>query len=48
MYGYPHFTKELERALKAGRLVLGGCVPGPDRGQCTSCGSRFPEPPDSP
>ncbi|SEG53643.1 hypothetical protein SAMN04489712_106106 [Thermomonospora echinospora] len=43
MYGYPDFTDELERMLAAGELVLGGCMPGPERWGCPRCRARYVE-----
>lgn len=43
LYGLPHFTPELERALDEGQIVLGGCcVFGEDpRWQCADCGHSW-------
>jgi hypothetical protein len=43
LYGLPNFDAKLEDALKAGRIVLGGCIVtgnDPDR-TCTTCGHLF-------
>ncbi|GAA0953328.1 hypothetical protein [Actinocorallia libanotica] len=45
MYGYPHFTDELQEALRGRRLVLGGCVPREERWACTACGTKYLEEP---
>ncbi|WP_344978155.1 hypothetical protein [Streptosporangium fragile] len=41
MYGYPLFTDELDRALRDGLLVLGGCTPHPEKWKCLACGTRY-------
>ena len=42
-YGMPAYTKKLERALEAGRIVLGGCCVTEDdpRWQCIDCSTRI-------
>lgn len=42
-WGRPRFTKELEAALDAGVVVLGGCMVASDspRWRCRSCGHEF-------
>jgi rubrerythrin len=44
-YGLPDFSEELERALDAGEVVLGGCVvTGDDPSwRCVECGHRWSE-----
>lgn len=41
-YGLPVFTPELERDVKEGRTVLGGCVISGDdpEWRCTDCGTQ--------
>ncbi len=43
MYGLPNFTEELERDVREGKIVLGGCVVTDHDPQwkCTSCGALF-------
>jgi rubredoxin len=43
LWGYPRFSEELEADLAAGRVVLGGCMVGPDQAShaCTACGLEF-------
>jgi len=43
LYGYPAFSDELRRELKAGRVVLGGCcITGDDpHWQCVDCETVF-------
>ena len=52
-WGYPALSDELEADVEAGRVVLGGCLVGPDDAthQCRACGWTFggreaPEPED--
>jgi hypothetical protein len=41
--GYPVFSEQLESDLDAGRVVLGGCLVGPDQAshRCNACGLEF-------
>ena len=43
LYGYPDFSKELERDIEDGRVQLGGCiVSGNDPvWECSECGTQF-------
>jgi len=43
LYGYPAWSRRLEGALEAGRVVLGGCLmpPDPERWRCMACGARI-------
>ncbi len=44
MYGLPDFSsEELKKAVEEGRIVLGGCIVGPDspRWECKGCGARM-------
>lgn len=43
MYGLPHFTEELERDIREGKIILGGCVitEHDPQWKCTSCGTLF-------
>jgi len=43
LYGYPLFSDKLDKDLKSGKVVLGGCcrlVDDPDR-HCNDCEKRF-------
>jgi hypothetical protein len=42
-YGLPAFTEELEKALNASRIILGGCcITGDDPAwQCLDCGTKI-------
>ncbi|GAA4126505.1 hypothetical protein [Actinomadura keratinilytica] len=40
-YGLPDFSEELERALDAGEIVLGGCELASERWGCPQCGGRY-------
>jgi len=42
LYGLPAFTKELERAIEDGRVVLAGCLTyaGAPRWICRQCGEK--------
>lgn len=41
--GYPAFSPKLESDLEAGRVVLGGCLVGPEQAshRCNACGLEF-------
>ena len=43
LYGYPHFDGGLDRDLRAGRVVLGGCVvrSGIATHRCNACEQSF-------
>ncbi len=44
MYGLPDFSSgELKKDIEEGRIVLGGCIVGPDspRWECKGCGARM-------
>ena len=43
MYGLPHYTDELQKAIDERRIVLGGCVISDDdpRWACTFCKAVF-------
>lgn len=43
LYGMPHFSTELEKALDDGSVVLGGCVVSDAMPEwvCTSCKTDF-------
>ena len=44
VYGLPDFSSgELKKAVEEGRIVLGGCIVGPDspRWECKGCGARM-------
>lgn len=42
-YGLPAFSEKLEKDLREGRVVLGGCNVDPEnpRWRCVSCGTDF-------
>ena len=42
-WGRPMWNDELERKLKDGEIVLGGCMISPDseKWECNNCGKRF-------
>lgn len=42
-YGLPAFSEKLEKDLREGRIVLGGCNVDPENPQwrCVSCGTDF-------
>jgi len=41
LWGMPIFSDELQAMIDAGKVVLGGCCPGPADWQCTHCGQEF-------
>ncbi|GLZ11562.1 hypothetical protein Acsp04_17970 [Actinomadura sp. NBRC 104425] len=46
MYGLPVFSEELDRALDAGEVMLGGCELDSYRWGCPQCGERYIDAPE--
>ncbi|MBC8394339.1 MAG: hypothetical protein H8E17_17440 [Deltaproteobacteria bacterium] len=42
-YGMPAYSRKLERAIEAGKIILGGCCISDNdpSWQCTECGLKF-------